>query len=142
MATAKRRAAPKRKPATKKRSSARNSGAAKSLPVPGIAAWDTYAGGTGAARGKYSYGFRPFVGVPSNASYSISPISHTSRWSAGSRHAGYQLTAFGIPDGTFHTWIDPDGTAAHGPVDLFRSPQAAAKAAREHWAKHRTDTTP
>lgn len=77
--------------------------------------WATYAGGTSAAPGKYSYQIEPKPGVV----YDIAPI--TTRYG---RHAGYRL------------WIaDPTGKSGSGlwhDLGTFRSPQAAKGAAKRH----------
>ena len=88
--------------------------------VPGIAKWNTYAGGTGAAEGKHSYD----LFVP-EGQYTISPYTRS-----GGRHAGY-LLKFAA------TGSRPRGT--HGGLwhDLgsHRSPQAAASAATKHYTR-------
>jgi len=88
--------------------------------IPGIAKWHTFAGGTGAAEGKYSYALL----VP-EGEYKIWPYTTKS-----GRHAGYHLKFAG-------THGRPRGS--HGGLwhDLgeHSSPQKAAKAARTHYEK-------
>jgi hypothetical protein len=87
--------------------------------VPGIGKWNTYAGGTSAARGKHSYDL-----YVSEGQYTISPIS-----SQYGRHTGYSLKFAG-------THGRPRG--GHGglwhDLGMHRSPQAAASAAAKHYA--------
>jgi hypothetical protein len=88
--------------------------------IPGIAKWNTYAGGTAAAEGKHSYDFY----VP-EGQYTISPIS-----SRHGRHIGYSLklaAQFKQPRGSHGgLWHD---------LGMHRSPQAAASAAKKHYAE-------
>jgi hypothetical protein len=88
--------------------------------VPGIAKWTTSAGGTGAAEGKHGYSFRAGI----KGEYHIWPFMRHGR------HAGYSLkyaATGGQPrDGHSGLWHELGG---------FRSPAAAAKAAREHYAR-------
>lgn len=88
--------------------------------VPGIAKWSMSAGGTGAAEGKHGYTFT----VPQGA-YRIWPF--TTKFG---RHAGYHL---------YFTAERAQPRGGHGGLwhDLgaHRSPAAAAKAAREHYAR-------
>ena len=87
--------------------------------VPGISKWSTFAGGTGAAEGKYGYDFR--VG---GQTYTIQP--YTTEYG---RHAGYLLSAYpGDP---------PHG---HQRIGSFRSPGAAAAAARKFHGAVRHDS--
>ena len=89
--------------------------------VPGIAKWDMSAGGTGAAPGKHGYSYRAGI----KGEYHIWPIS-----TKYGRHAGYKLdyaATGGQPRGSHGgLWHD---------LGTFRSPAAAAKAAREHYAR-------
>ena len=100
-------------------------GAVDGYSVPGIANWRMYAGGTSAAQGKHSYQFDYM-----NVTYNIDPIS-----SQYGRHLGYSLTASGA-HGERGLWatITPEGRAApfNGHAPAYRSPQAAATAARKH----------
>ena len=87
--------------------------------VPGISKWSTFAGGTSAAEGKYGYDFR--VG---GQTYTIQP--YTTKYG---RHAGYLLSAYpGDP---------PHG---HQRIGSFRSPSAAAAAARKFHGAVRHDS--
>lgn len=77
--------------------------------------WSVFAGGTGAAEGKHSYSIRPAAGV----AYYIQPV--TTQYG---RHRGYLLQ-------------QSDQTGRSGPglwrdLGMFRSPNAAKKAARIH----------
>lgn len=89
--------------------------------VPGIAKWNTFAGGTGAAEGKHSYSY--VTGI--KGEYHISPFTRKY-----GRHAGYILryaATGGQPRGSHGgLWHD---------LGTFRSPAAAAKAARLHYAR-------
>src|SRR5258708_20595 len=65
--------------------------------------WNQFAGGSGAAPGKYSYGANTAHGQ-----YSISPIS-----SQGGQHKGYSLTVAdtqGQMGGGLHHTVAPDGS--------------------------------
>ena len=92
-----------------------------SVLVPGIAKWSMSTGGTGAAEGKHGYSFRGAI----KGEYHIFPF--TTRYG---RHAGYSLkyAATGGPPRGSH------GGLWHE-LGTIRSPAAAAKAAREHYAR-------
>ena len=86
--------------------------------IPGIADWNMYAGGTGAAEGKNSYDIRGDFGL-----YSISPF--TTRYG---RHAGYAVK-----------FADEKGRLGGGlwtDLGTVRSPNAGVRAARQHYAEH------
>lgn len=83
-------------------------------PVPGLAKWSMFAGGTGAAQGKNGYDVRTPIGT-----FTIWPYTTQS-----GRHAGYLLTVWGAP-----------GFYGHHRIGSYRSPQKAVKAAREFAAK-------
>jgi hypothetical protein len=89
--------------------------------VPGISKWDTFAGGTSAAPGKYSYS----ISVP-EGKYYISPFTR-----GGGRHAGYYLkfatNGNGRPRGA-HSGLWHE-------LGIQRSPANAANAAAKHYAK-------
>lgn len=86
--------------------------------IPGIAGWNTYAGGTAAAAGKHAYDLY----VP-EGQYTIGPIS-----SQRGRHLGYSLKFAA-------TGQQPRG--GHGglwhDLGMHRSPASAAVAARKHY---------
>lgn len=84
--------------------------------------WNTYAGGTGGG-GKTSYDLQ--IG---KLKYSISPFT-TQR----GRFAGYFLSVF-PGENSGHAGIDASGKEVHvnSTQSVFRSPQAAAKAAAAH----------
>ena len=87
--------------------------------IPGITKWDMFGGGTFAAEGKHSYSF-----IVPEGKYYVSPFT-TGR----GRHAGYYLkfaAQFKRPkDGHGGLWHD---------LGVYRSPQAAASAAKTHYA--------
>jgi hypothetical protein len=93
--------------------------------IPGIAAWNTFAGGTAAAPGKHSYS----LNVP-EGEYHVDPISsHRSAATADrGRHQGYKLqfAARQQPRGG-HSGLWHD-------LGMHRSPARAAVAARKHYA--------
>ena len=97
----------------------RRAHATKSV-VPGVNAWSTTAGGTGAAEGKHGY----TLTVP-EGTYHIWPFTTKS-----GRHAGYSLkfaATGGRPRGSHGgLWHD---------LGTHRAPASAAKAAREHYAR-------
>jgi hypothetical protein len=93
----------------------------KALPkrqIPGIAAWNMFAGGTAAAPGKHGYSLH----LP-EGEYHVSPVS-----SQHGRHRGYSLM--------FAARQQPRGS--HGglwhDLGMHRSPAKAAVAARKHYA--------
>lgn len=99
----------------------------------GLSKWNVYAGGTGAAPGKRSYDVEIGDWRAGGKKYDISP--YTTQWG---RHAGYFLSVFpGSHSG--HAGIGPDGgeVMLNSRASTFRSPQAAAKAARAHMARRR-----
>ena len=87
--------------------------------VPGIAKWSTFYGGTAAAEGKSGYDLR--VG---GQTYTIQPYT-----TKHGRHAGYSLTAY-----------PGDPPRGHQQLGSFRSPQAAASAARKFHGTIRHDS--
>lgn len=96
-------------------------------PLPGIAKWSTYAGGTAAAYGKRGYSYKH---GGTGKTYNIQPVS-----TVYGRHKGYQLTVWPADKG-LHGWIGPDGKDdSNGQGGLHRSPQAAASAANKHLAE-------
>lgn len=89
--------------------------------VPGIAKWNTFAGGTGAAEGKHSYSYKAGI----KGEYHIWP--YTTRHG---RHAGYALkyaATGGQPRGSHGGLWHELGT--------YSSSASAAKAAREHYQR-------
>lgn len=93
--------------------------------LPGLPSWNTYGGGTSAARGKYSYDIRE-----GGKQYSISPF--TTKYG---RHAGYLLNVF--PGTNYgHQGILPSGEPAQMNSQVYRSPQAAASAAKKYHQKY------
>jgi hypothetical protein len=89
--------------------------------VPGIAKWTTSAGGTGAAEGKHGYSFKSGI----KGEYHIWPFT-----TKHGRHVGYALkyaATGGAPRGGHSGLWHELGT--------FSSPAAAARAAREHYAR-------
>lgn len=98
---------------------AKKTGHATRIKIPGVTKWNTYAGGTGAAEGKHSYDLH----VP-EGQYTISPYTRS-----GGRHAGYLLkfaATGGRPRGSHGgLWHD---------LGSHASPQKAASAAAKHYA--------
>lgn len=91
----------------------------KSNPPLSFQNWHTFAGGTGAAEGKYSYQWTEPNGV---TQWNINPVSGSS-----GRHRGYQLTVFALPGHPSWRWIAIDGRISSMPLGpVFRSPQQAA----------------
>lgn len=88
--------------------------------IPGIAKWNTTAGGTSAAEGKHGYTFTAAKGQ-----YHIWP--YTTKLG---RHAGYSLkyAATGGPPRGGHSGLWHD-------LGTHNTPASAAKAAREHYAR-------
>lgn len=86
--------------------------------IPGIAAWNRFAGGTAAAPGKHAYSLH----LP-EGEYHVSPVS-----SQQGRHRGYSLM--------FAARQQP--RSSHGglwhDLGMHRSPARAAAAARKHYA--------
>jgi hypothetical protein len=86
--------------------------------IPGIAAWNMFAGGTAAAPGKHGYSLH----LP-EGEYHVSPVS-----SQHGRHRGYSLMfaarqqPWGSHSGLWHD------------LGMHRSPAKAAVAARKHFA--------
>ncbi len=108
--------------------------AAAKLALPGYSKWDTFAGGTGAAEGKNSYGIRADGGVGPNGmvQFSVDPISNSS-----GRHQGYSLKSFGLPGEPSWRWISPTGMLSpNGNARLFSRPQEAVKVAQEVYEKY------
>ncbi len=91
--------------------------AAPKRQIPGIAAWNMFAGGTGATAGKHAYSLH----VP-EGEYHVSPVS-----SQHGRHRGYSLM--------FAARQQPRGS--HGglwhDLGMHRSPAKAAVGARKHY---------
>ncbi len=93
-----------------------------SAGVPGIAGWNMYSGGTGAAPGKHSYDLYISPGNLSGGrrQYRIDPIS-----GASGRHLYYKLSVAGSPEFPW-LWHDFGG---------FKTPQRAAAFARKHFER-------
>jgi hypothetical protein len=92
--------------------------------------WDTFAGGTSAEEGKYSYESKTPIGT-----YRISPLS-----SPHGRHRGYGMTfvpepGYGVEGLGLYRRVDASGKelAFNGSVPEFRSPQQAKAAAGKHY---------
>jgi hypothetical protein len=108
----------------------RQAAAAKQIDaiLPSLKDWDTFAGGTGAARGKHSYG----ITMP-DATYSISPVT----WPRTGRHRGYVLTTLPSIAGGGHGWIEAGAGGAENYIaqSMFTSANEAVRAARMHYYK-------
>lgn len=109
--------------------------------VPGLQRWNTYAGGTGAARGKTSYTiYLHQFGVPTDdslAGFSISPYTY-----GRGHHAGYVLTVWNVdPKSHGHQWVDVDGTGANFPIpgSSYRDPRAAVAASEKYMQRVMAD---
>ncbi len=94
---------------------------ARKLILPSLADWQMSAGGTTAAPGKYGYGI-----TMDGIQWSIQPVS-----TRFGRHMGYVLWAFGLPPYNTYTWFDSKGERNYIARGIHRSPQSAAKIARE-----------
>jgi hypothetical protein len=94
---------------------------ATKMILPPLSEWTTNAGGTGAAEGKYGHGI-----TRDGVQWSIQPVSR--QWG---RHIGYTLWAFGLPKESGYVWFDTKGEKNYVAHGLHRSPQSAAKIARE-----------
>ena len=86
--------------------------------IPGIADWNMYAGGTGAAEGKHSYDIRGDFGL-----YMIQPFTRHGR------HAGYAVN-FANEKG------HPGFSGLWSDLGTVRSPNEGVRAARRHYAEH------